>query len=153
MAPSAGGKATPLLQTPFEESSGRLSPDGRWIAYSSDESDQFQVYVQSFPPGRGKWRISTNNGRLPEWRSDGRELYFIDLEGKLVAAPVIEGASFEAGAATALFDLHAPRTAYPDLMPYAAMAGGQKFLVNRLIDRDPSTSLVVVLNWTAALKK
>jgi len=153
MAPSAGGKPAPLLQTPFEESSGRLSPDGRWIAYSSDESDQFQVYVQSFPPGRGKWRISTNSGRLPEWRSDGRELYFIDLEGKLVAAPVIGGASFETGAATALFDLHAPPTAYPDPMPYAAIAGGQRFLVNRLIDREPSASWVVVLNWTAGLKK
>jgi Tol biopolymer transport system component/tRNA A-37 threonylcarbamoyl transferase component Bud32 len=153
MAPSAGGKPTPLLQTPFEELSGRLSPDGRWIAYSSDESDQFQVYLQSFPPGRGKWRISTNGGRSPEWRSDGRELYFIDLDGRLMSVPVIGEASFEAGTATALFDLHAPLTAYPGPMPYAALAGGQKFLVNRLIDRELLRSQVVVLNWTAALKK
>jgi hypothetical protein len=90
---------------------------------------------------------------LPEWSSDGRELYFVDAEGRLVAASVIGAASFDAGVSTPLFDLHAPPREYPDPMPYAAMAGGQKFLVNRLIDREPLTSLVVVLNWTAALKK
>src|ERR1700674_4658743 len=89
----------------------------------------------------------------PEWRSDGRELYFIDAEGKLVAAPVIGAESFEAGVPTVLFDLHAPPNEYPGPMPYAAIAGGQNVFGNRLIDREPLTSLVVVLNWTAALKK
>ena len=149
-APSNGGTPTPLVQTPFTESSGRLSPDGRWLAYSSDESDQFQVYVQSYPPGRGKWRISTSGGRLPEWSRDGRELYFVDAEGRLVAAPVSGESSLDAGVPTVLFDLQAPHDEYPDPMPYAAIAGGRRFLVNRLIDREALTSLVVVLNWQAA---
>ncbi len=70
-----------------------------------------------------------------------------------MAAPVTEGANVDAGAATVLFDLHVPPNEYPDPMPYAALAGGQTFLVNRLIDREPLTSLVVVINWTAGLKK
>ncbi len=151
MAPSDGGTPTPLVQTPFTESSARLSPDGRWVAYASDESDQFQVYVQSYPPGRGKWRISTSGGRLPEWSRDGRELYFVDAEGRLVAAPALGETSLDAGVPTVLFDLQAPHSEYPDPMPYAAIAGGQRFLVNRLIDREALTSLVVVLNWQSAL--
>jgi serine/threonine protein kinase/Tol biopolymer transport system component len=153
MAPAAGGTPTALVQTRFEESNGRLSPDGRWIAYTSDESDQFQVYVQSFPPGRGKWRISTDGGLLPEWRSDGRELYFVDPAGRLVAVPVHGTTSFDVGVPATLFDLHAPRNEYPDPAPYAVMPGGQRFLVNRLLDRDAVSALVIVLDWTAALKK
>lgn len=149
-----GGDPRPVIQTPFLESNGRLSPDGRWIAYASDESDEFQVYVQSFPPNRGKWRISTNGGRTPEWRRDGRELYFIESSGRIVAVPVNTATGdFQVGAPQMLFDAQLPLFEFPNPMAYAAAAGGQKFLMVRSTDRDRSTSLVVVLNWQEELRQ
>jgi Tol biopolymer transport system component/predicted Ser/Thr protein kinase len=152
-APVAGGAPTPVVRTRFEESSGRLSPDGRWIAYSSDESDQFQIYVESFPPGRGKWRVSTNGGRAPEWRSDGRELYFIDNDGKLVAVPITGSSTFEVGTPVVLFETRTPPFEYPEPPVYAVFGTGDRFLVNHLLDYEPLKSVAVLLNWAAVLKK
>jgi Tol biopolymer transport system component len=152
-APVNGGAPTPIVRTRFEESHGRLSPNGQWFAYQSDESGQFQVYVESFPPGRGKWRVSTNGGRVPEWRSDGRELYFIDNDGHLVAVPVTTGSTFDIGTSSVLFETRTPPFEYPDPPAYAVIGIGDRFLVNRLVDHDPSTSVVVLLNWPAALRK
>jgi len=68
-------KAIPLLQTPFRETHGQISPDGKWLAYSSNEAGRNEVYVQPFPAGVGKWQVSTNGGVFPRWRRDGRELF------------------------------------------------------------------------------
>jgi Tol biopolymer transport system component len=68
-------KPTPFIQTEFNESQGRFSPDGRWVAYISNESGPFQIYVQSFPSSGGKWQVSTNGGAQPQWRRDGKELF------------------------------------------------------------------------------
>jgi eukaryotic-like serine/threonine-protein kinase len=90
--------------TPADETSANLSPDTRWIAYSSDESGRREVYVQGFVPdrvpaaGSGKWQISTAGGDKPRWRRDGKELYYIDLDGKMMAVPVKSTATtFEPG--------------------------------------------------------
>jgi hypothetical protein len=125
------------------------------MAYSSDETDRFEIYVQSFPDGRSKVPISTNGGRVPEWRADGRELYFIDSQGRLVATPVETAAdTFDVvGKAQVLFDAQVPAVSFPDPVPYAVMADGQRFLVARAIDRDRSGSVVVVLNWQEELKR
>ncbi|MBI3472582.1 MAG: PD40 domain-containing protein [Candidatus Solibacter usitatus] len=83
--------------TPFSESQGQLSPDGRWVAYRSNESGKPEVYVQPFPPSGGKWQISTAGGHEPRWRRDGKELFYT-LGQKIRAVPVkTEGATFEAG--------------------------------------------------------
>jgi eukaryotic-like serine/threonine-protein kinase len=153
LAPAGGGVPTPIARTRFEESNGRLSPDGRWIAYQSDESDEHQVYVESFPPGQGKWRVSASGGRAPEWRPDGRELYFVDNEGNLVAVPVTGGPGFEVGTPSVLFGMRTVPFEYPNPSAYAVFGSGDRFLVNRLIDREPITSVVVILNWPTALKK
>ena len=153
-APAEGGDLRPVIRTSFDNQSARLSPDGRWMAYSSNESDRFEIYVQSFPDGRGKFPISINGGRLPEWRADGRELYFIDPVGRLVVAPVqIAGNTLEVGKAQVLFEAQMPTVIFPEPMPYAVMADGQKFLMARAVDRDRSVSLVVVLNWQEELKR
>src|SRR4029453_15396759 len=86
-------KATPYLQNKFSEAQARFSPDGRWVAYTSNESGSFEVYVQSFPPSGGKWQISTNGGSQPQWRHDGKELFFLGLDRKLTAVEVNGGES------------------------------------------------------------
>jgi Tol biopolymer transport system component len=150
-APVSGGTPTPIVRTRFEESHGRLSTNGHWFAYESDESGQFEVYVESFPPGRGKWRVSTNGGRAPEWRSDGKELYFIDNDGHLVAVAVTVGATFDVGPSSVLFETRTSPFEYPDPPLYAVFGNGDRFLVNRLVDHEPLTSVVVLLNWQSAL--
>jgi eukaryotic-like serine/threonine-protein kinase len=81
-------KPFPFLQTPFRENEGRFSPDGRWIAYRSNESGRPEVYVQTFPAGGGKWQVSTSGGLLPQWRGDGREVFYTSTDRKLMAVDV-----------------------------------------------------------------
>ena len=80
-------KPEPYLQTKYFESNATFSPDGRWVAYGSDESGRHEIWVQGFPE-RGKWPISTEGGRAPQWRVDGKELYWAGADGTLMAASV-----------------------------------------------------------------
>src|SRR5258708_35442407 len=82
---------------------GQFSPDGRFVAYSSNESGKFEVYVQTFPPSDRKWPVSTGGGYEPRWRRDGRELYYLSEDRKLMALPISIAPVFEAGAAKRLF--------------------------------------------------
>ena len=146
-------KPVPFLQTEFNERSGRFSPDGRWIAYASDESGTYQVYVQSFPTSGGKWQVSTNGGSFPAWRRDGKELFYVSEDKKIMAVEVKgEGATFERGAPKVLFDLRV-RSFIDAQARFAVTADGQKFLVNNTIGETASAPIAVVLNWTADLKK
>src|SRR5262249_55283249 len=77
----------PYLQSPFREGDARFSPDGRWVAYTSDETGTYEVYVQSFPIGAGKWQISRGGGGLPKWRADGKELLYVN-NGTLMSVEV-----------------------------------------------------------------
>src|SRR5262245_42080692 len=95
-----GNEQKPVIvtNTPFAESNGQFSPDGRWVAYPTNESGRFEIVVQPFPEPTGKWQVSTGGGTAPRWRADGRELYFIAPDGKLMAAPVAaSGLTFQAG--------------------------------------------------------
>jgi eukaryotic-like serine/threonine-protein kinase len=149
-------KPEPILRTPFSEQHGRLSPDGKWIAYISDESGRPEVYVQSFPPSGGKWQVSTNGGFTPRWRGDGRELYYLTLERTIMAVDVNPTEpAFEVQQAKPLF------VAPVDVVSAAAgnrfdvTADGQRFLINAPVENTTSASLgiVVVINWTAGLNK
>src|SRR5262249_36630279 len=99
-------KPVPYLRTPAWEAQGQFSPDGRWIAYTSDESGQSQIYVQSFPAGGGKYQVSTGGGTQPRWRRDGKELFYIAADGKLMAVDVKTAPKFEIDVPKALFDPH-----------------------------------------------
>src|SRR5438552_2752990 len=81
-------KPFPVVQTKSSERDGQFSPDGKWIAYTSDETGQSQIYVQAFPKPSGKWQISVNGGVLPRWRADGKEIFYIGADMQLMAAPV-----------------------------------------------------------------
>jgi Tol biopolymer transport system component len=147
-------KPTPYLKTPFSEFHGQFSPDGRWVAYTSDESGQFQVYVQSFPIGAGKFQVSTNGGTQPRWRRDGKEIFYIGGDGKLMAAELTTGPRFEVtGAPKALFDPYIPRGSVSGFR-YDVTADGKRFLVISAASADEAAApITVVLNWQAALKR
>ena len=150
-------KPTPYLQTRFSEAQARFSPDGRWIAYTSNESGSFEIYVQSSPSSGGKWQISTNGGSQPQWRHDGKELFFLQPDRKLMAVEVNgEESTFKAGVPKVLFEARTIST-IPFLgfnsAYYAASGDGQRFLVSTLAGESNPTPLTVILNWTAGIKK
>jgi Tol biopolymer transport system component len=137
----------PFAQSAFSEQEARLSADGRWLAYASDESGRLEIYVRPFPSGPGKWRVSTAGGRAPRWRSDGHELFFLTLDGKVMAGTVRSGNSFEFDVAKPLFDARV-RDANGQ-MDYEVTRDGQRFLIN-----EPLTggiSLNVISNWRLAV--
>jgi len=152
----AARKPIPFLVTAADETFGQFSPDGKWVAYSSDESGRREVYVQGFAPDHvpaaaiGKWPISTAGGDKPRWRHDGRELYYLSSDSKLMAVPIKSGpSSFEPGLAVPLF---AARVT--GFFPYDVAPDG-RFLLQVAADSAPGSvsPVTVVLNWQAALKK
>jgi Tol biopolymer transport system component len=138
------------FQTPQEDERARFSPDGRFVAYRSRESGTNEIYVQTFPASGGKWPISTNGGHNPVWASSGKELFFLAPDGKLMSVPIGAGSSFEPGKPKALFDTLVARTS--QTTTYDVSADGQRFLfISRM--GEATSSLSVVTNWTADLKK
>jgi eukaryotic-like serine/threonine-protein kinase len=147
-------KSSTFLGTPFNEVQSRFSPNARWVAYASDESGRFEVYVRPFPVASGQTPISIAGGMQPEWRRDGKELFYIAADGRLTAVPVTtDGATFSAGTPHALFDVEVPEPNPPYPTNYVVTADGQRFLVNSVVDQPTRPALTVILNWTADLKK
>ncbi len=143
----------PLLQTEFGEWHGQISPDGRHVAYTSDESGAWEVYVQPFPGSGERLRISASGGEQPRWRRDGNELFYIAADGTMMAVPLDrQSGSLNAGIPKALFKtaVHAPSRV---LFTYVVTGDGQRFLINTSATDALRTPLTVVLNWTAELKR
>jgi Tol biopolymer transport system component len=144
-------KPVPFVNTQFREAFGQFSPDGRWVAYSSNESGRTEVYVAPFPGPGGKWQISTAGGDNPRWRRDGTELFFVSLDSKLMAAAVNgRGSDFQVGAVKPLFQT---RAVVGLRYPYGVSLDGQRFLINTQPEQTSSAPITVVLNWTAGLRK
>jgi len=135
------------LQSQFNEQAGAFSPDGRWIAYVSDESGRNEIYVQAFPLSGEKHQISSGGGSEPYWRKDGTELFYLAADRNLMAAPVKLGTSIAPATPKSLF----PVTVGAVRHSYAVTGDGQRFLVSRLAGEMPP--ITVVLNWEAGLKK
>jgi eukaryotic-like serine/threonine-protein kinase len=132
----------------------QFSPDGKWVAYSSNESGRWEVYVTSFPDARGKWQVSTNGGELPRWRGDGKEIYFLSLDAKLTAASVDTKTEFESGTPTVLFQTDPrERVATTEVIIYDVSRDGQRFLVNTNYNNGSAHPISVVLNWKSEMKK
>ncbi len=141
----------------FVQSNGQVSPDGRWLAYTSDESGRFEVYVQSFPaPGGGKWQISKDGGLYPRWRRDGRELFYYANDERLMAVPLRSATTLDVGDAVPLFKAHllnGPAISAGIRHQYDVARDGQRFLLNVPLEDAAASSITVVLNWAAGLKK
>jgi len=144
-------KPYPLLQSEFAETLARFSPDSRYFAYVSSESGKPEVYVQSFPPSGGKWQVSTGGGGQPHWRRDGKELFYISADKRLMAVPVKLDGTFESGQPTPLFLTLVSSYLSPDR--YDVSADGQRFLMNSPFEETSGSPINVILNWTSTLKK
>ena len=155
MVPMSGEhKPTPFLQTEFNETNALFSPDGRWVAYNSDESGTPETYVRPFPPAGGKWQVSTQGGVQPAWRSDGKELYYLALDGKIMAAEVNPGSDFAAGLPVPLFESGLrPEGLTESRSSFVVAPDGQRFLVNTNAEEAARVPITVVVNWTGELKK
>jgi eukaryotic-like serine/threonine-protein kinase len=131
---------------------GRFSPDGKWVAYSSNESGRWEVYVTSFPEARGKWQVSNAGGVEPKWRGDGKELFYLSPESKMMAVAVKTDPNFDPGTPAVLFQAN-PREmlATSEQFSYEVSQDGQKFLINTHL-KTATTPLSVVLNWSAKPK-
>jgi Tol biopolymer transport system component len=144
-------KPFPYLQTPAGEVGAKLSPDGRWVAYSSNEAGRQEIYIASFPKADGKWQVSTAGGSFSRWRRDGSELFFLDPGNKLMSAQVsVEGVAIKVGKVQPLQQIRAnvaQRSSY-DVSP-----DGQRFLINTVIEDATGEELSLVVNWTSLLKR
>jgi Tol biopolymer transport system component/predicted Ser/Thr protein kinase len=141
-------KSFPYLQNGFNQNTAKLSPNGQWLAYMSDESKQNEVYVQTFPTPGGQWQISTNGGSNPVWSRDNKELFYIAPDRKMMAVDVnLNGGKFAPGVPKALFDTGLAQNAGYDV------GKDGRFLIPRAVEGGASAPLTVVVNWTATLKK
>ncbi len=146
---SALAGARPYLRTRFNEWQGRFSPEPspRWVAYTSDESGRPEVYVQAFPEPRGKFQISTGGGNFPQWSPDGRELYYLSADHKLMTAGLKLGANSVTPAKPRELFAVAPSVMDPPVVT----PDGKRFLLQ--VPAGGSQQLEVVVNWPALLKK
>jgi eukaryotic-like serine/threonine-protein kinase len=140
----------PFMQTKFDERNGRFSPSGRWIAYVSNESGSYEVYVVPFPSGGGKWQISTSGGFQPRWRADERELFYLAGDGRVMAMAVGAGAGFEHGDGHALFQTRLDTSVLVNDRNYEVAADGERFLVTTPL--GTAVPITVVVNWTQAVR-
>jgi Tol biopolymer transport system component len=151
----ADRKPFPVLLTQFDEHWGRFSPDGKWIAYASNETGRSEIFVRAFSPDdpvkSAKWHISTGDGGLPRWRADGKELFYLGANQQMMAVPVKPGTLGQ-------FDVGIPRVLFPtraivgNISGYVVTSDGQRFLVNEE-EEVVSVPATVVLNWQVSLKR
>jgi dipeptidyl aminopeptidase/acylaminoacyl peptidase len=139
-----GGDHKPVVSIQGQFAQPAFSPDGHWIAYASAESGSFEVFVQSFPVGHGKWQISPDGGGQPVWRRDGKELFYISAGHRIVAVPVKIGVTFEAGTPKELFSANNSALFY-FRRQYSVSPDGQRFLVNLHVEDHPKT--ILLQNW------
>jgi Tol biopolymer transport system component len=142
-------KTSIFLSTPAAEVNGRFSPDGRWIAYQSDESGTVEVYVRPFSGHGGKWQISTAGGTQPVWNRNGKEIFYVSPDNKLMAVGVKADSGFETGPPRALFEVHLKSV---NGWKYDVSPDGQRFLANTVIEVK-ANPITLVLNWAAEAKK
>ena len=144
-------KLIKFLAPPSDQIHGNFSPDGRFVAYSSNESGRFQVYVQTFPLSDRKWQVSTDGGYEPRWRADGREIYYLSEDRKLMAVSVGAGPTFDIP--KLLFQTRVPEGITSRRTHYVPSRDGQRFLVNTQSNDALPSPITVVFNWQAELRK
>jgi Tol biopolymer transport system component len=146
--------AKPLLQAKWTVRNAQISPDGRWMAYASNETGSMEVYVSPFLSGNGKWQVSSGGGQEPRWRKDGKELFYVSADGKMMTVAVTASASFEAGSPVALFQTHRRQpVSAEDVFSYDVSGDGQRFLIITKVDEANAAPLSILLNWASEMEK
>jgi Tol biopolymer transport system component len=132
----------------------QFSPDGKWVSYSSDESGRPEVYVQPFPATGGKWQVSTAGGDQSLWNMNGKEIFYLALDRRMMSVPVTAGTSLRVAQATPLFVTTIPVTGLVDERAnYAVSPDGQHILINGLVEAVNEVPITVFLNWETSLRK
>jgi len=160
----SGGKEIPFLRTEFNEGDGHFSPDGRWVAYVSDESGNNEIYVRGFSPSfsgsspaqGGKVRVSNGGGQGPRWRKDGKEMYYRTADGTVMAMEVAAGSTFQAGTPKPLFRAPADyltQTSIASFPAWDVTSDGNRFLLPVPAADSAPPPFTIILNWTALLDK
>jgi Tol biopolymer transport system component len=149
---STGDDPKMILETSNNELQAAVSPDGRWMAYASNFSGHYEVYVQDFPAGNRREVISKDGGTQPQWRGDGRELYYLGADGSIMQVAVAGGDRFSAAPAKPLFKTTNSSAFNPYRMDFVPAADGKRFLVRVPVSRE-APAITVVLNWPALLAK
>jgi serine/threonine-protein kinase len=145
---SGAGRPIPVAVGPGFEEGGQFAPNGRWVAYTSNETGRQEVYVVSFPESGGKWQVSLDGGREPRWNRNGRELLYVDRDNRIISVEVSPGSiDFETGATTPLFQLHATG----GFWRYDVTPDGARFLVTVPPDDEAPPPITLMTNWTAKL--
>ena len=143
----------PIAESPlFSEMQGRFSPDGRWVAVQSTESGRPQIYVQSYPVPSSRWQISTTGGVDPEWRADGRELFYRSLSDTLMVTPITPGETFEWGTPQPLFATGAVM-AQLAIRQWTPSADGQRFYIVRELSVGRPAPISVVVDWAGEVER
>ena len=154
MFPDKSGdqKPFPVVATNFTDVTPAFSPDGKWLAYANDETGRMEVYIQPFPSGTGRWQVSTAGGARPNWRKDGKELFFFNgLDQQVMAVDVNQnGSSLQLGAPRALFKA---ATVSGPSGPYAVSPDGKKFVMNTVLPQSIAEPITLITNWPVELKQ
>ena len=145
-------KPHPVIREPGNQGEAKVSPDGRWIAYTNEEpAGRPEVFVQSLMTAGAKWRVSTGGGRWPLWRHGGKELFYLAADGSLIAVPIeADATALRPGVAKALF--RTDLSFIGGAGSFGASSDGQRFVIRTAGDSDERASIVVVSNWLAAMK-
>lgn len=151
--PLGGGDPQPLVRSQANEMYARVSPDGRWVAYMSDESGTWEVYLQAFPAGGQKRAISAGGGSHPQWRDDGREIFYLAADRTLMSVSFVPGPQPSVGRARALFRTSVVGDATAYRTPYAVSTDGERFLIDSIEGPAHNQPLTLMVNWTERLRR
>jgi dipeptidyl aminopeptidase/acylaminoacyl peptidase len=145
-----GGEPFAVVTTPYDDRDGQFSPDGKWIAYQSDEAGHAEIYVQPFRGTGSKQRVSITGGTQVRWRNDGRELFYVDTTNRLTAVPVSRTADGELtfGQPATLFETRLYGAVGVSRQQYVPTPDGQRFLIVSVDEATTATPLTLILNWT-----
>ncbi len=147
-----GGKPFPFVETPFTETQGQFSPDGKWIAYSSNESGRMEVYAAPFPGSGSRWRVSPPEAAIRDGHGDGTEIFYLAPGNVLTSAEVSsQGSNLVVGDEQSLFAIRLRPQVRLDAFPYDVSSDGQRFLVNSFVEETASTAITLMLNWTEGI--
>jgi eukaryotic-like serine/threonine-protein kinase len=154
LVPLAGGNPTPFAMSKGNEMNGQLSPDGKWVAYASDESGTWQIYVTKFSGAVGKFQVSRGGGTEPRWNRNGKEIFYLSLSGVLTSVPVDTKDTFSTGAPQPLFQIRGRAAiSATDHFSYDVAGDGKRFLVNQYVKPDHVDPLTIVLHADTIAQK
>ena len=154
--PMTGADRKPVViaNTPFSERDGEFSPDGRWVAYETDESGRYEIVVQPFPNPTGKWQVSTDGGVKPRWRADSKELYYLAPDSRLMAAAIAaQDVTLRAGTPVALFPTRVATSGASAVKHQYAVSRDGRFLVNQTTGQAAVVPITLLLNWQPEARK